>query len=188
VLDATGVIPSRLQTNNTLTFRHQISSQSSVSVYSIASRENTNTSIRPFLRLRMAPPSLDEWLAASDGLVSSQRAPGGDPDGDGINNLLEAWLGTRADRPDTGAWPRLNLRDGQVEFELILNTTPPSGLFYFLESSDTLGGDWQLVPGVAWENNGPASDGKQPMTARVPRQPAPGKKFYRWAVLLASAP
>lgn len=183
VLDASGVIPSGLETGNTITFRHQITSQSSASVYSIASGENANASLRPFLRLQMAPPSLDAWLTATAGLAISQITPGDDPDGDGISNLLEAWLGTRADLPDMAALPRIARRNGQWMFDLELNPNPPVGLFYYLESSDSLGNDWQLVPGVIWENNGPLAHGRQPMTARLPEHPSSGRRFYRFAVL-----
>ena len=182
VLDVGGVIPSGSAADTRITFRHQITSQSSVSVYSIASRENANPALRPFLRLQMAPPSLAAWLASNSGLPASRLAPGDDPDGDGITNLLEAWLGTRADLPDSTSLPRLAIREGQAIFEMNLNANPPSGLFCYLEFSDTLGNDWQLVPGVLWEITGPIINGRQPMAARLSGETLTGKRFYRFAV------
>jgi hypothetical protein len=115
--------------------------------------------------------------------VAPDLDPGDDPDGDGIVNLLEAWLGTHAGQADSNAMPRFALRNGQMEFDVQINTNPPAGLFYYIEYSDTLGDDWQPAPSVVWENSGPAANGRQPMAARLPHNPAINKRFYRIVVL-----
>jgi len=182
-LDTTSVLPSQLEANDTITFRHQILSQSGNSLYYIASRENSTPSLRPFLRLKMAPQTLEAWLADTTDLVAPNLDPGDDPDGDGIVNLLEAWLGTHAGQAEYDAMPQAALRNGKVEFDVQVNTNPPAGLFYYIQYSDTLGNDWQLAPGVVWETSGPAANGRQPMTASLSREPAANKRFYRIRVV-----
>ena len=45
--------------------------------------------------LSVAPPTLEEWMSiAYPQLSSADRAPGADPDGDGISNLMEYFVGS----------------------------------------------------------------------------------------------
>jgi hypothetical protein len=180
VLDAGQVVPAQLAGNGTITFRHQILTQPSAPVYSMASRENPTDSLRPFLRVQTEAPTLDEWLAQNSDLDAQERGPLDDPEKDGLSNLLEAWLGTDPSNPDAGAMPRLTVEGSQIQLHMQLNAAPPVGLVYVIESSDTLAADdWELVPAVVWEAEGPEAGGRIPTVARIPGDPGATRRFYR---------
>lgn len=180
VLDAGQVVPAQVAANGTITFRHQILTQPSQPVYAMASRENPTPSLRPFLRIHLAPPTLDEWLARNGDLEEHERGWHADPDQDTLTNLMEAWLGTDPSIPGAGGIPQLRREAGELELHLLLNSAPPGGLLYFLEGSETLAADdWQLVPSVVWMPSGPEDGGRVPTVVRIPLDPAAPRRFYR---------
>lgn len=180
VLDAGNAVRSQVAADGKISFRHQIISQPGNAVYAMASRENSNPEIHPFLRLEIPAGGLDQWLAENSELKEHERGPLDDPDGDRIPNLLEAWLGTDASSPDSGVLPQIALVDGEVEISVSINTALPGGLVYFLEYSETLGpDDWYLALGARWETTGPESDGRIPTTVRVPEGLTTERMFYR---------
>lgn len=180
VVNAGQVVPARVGGNGLITFRQQIITQPASPVYAIASRENATPSLRPFLRIQVSQPTLDEWLAQTSNLQASKRGPLADPDGDGLSNLLEAWLGTDASNTTAGAMPRLAEVNNNIELSMQINATPPGGLVYFVEYSDSLApDDWHLAPAAVWESSGPEAGGRVPMVVRVPTDPTTMRRFYR---------
>ena len=181
-LDASAAVRAGLAQSSSLTFRHQILNQPSGPVYRFASREYADPSRRPFLRLTRQPPTLAQWTAGFPALPENQRGPLDDPDGDGLPNLLEAWLGSHPGSPQAGKNLESRFEEQRLVLHMTLNRHPPAGLYAIVETSPTLAaGSWVPAADAIWQNQADATPAGEPVPTSVtlPLPPAAASAFFR---------
>ena len=108
----------------------------------------------------------DDWQQANWGKPVNWPPAQADSDGDGASNLQEFLAGTDPTNPNSVLSIRLE-RNGAQQF-LNWNSTP--GLFYQVEKSTNVGGEWTTI-GQARFANGP--------TDSVPVEGPDGEAYYR---------
>jgi hypothetical protein len=138
------------------------------------------------LRLRLASP-LPDYTAWSTSLPANQRGQNGDPDRDGLTNLIEYAFQTPARTgglPADGAWQglRIEANDGgeSVTLTFDLPSPLPPGISYQLESSSLTAGPWQAI---AWRTVGADWQADAGISVRT-GAPLPGAR--RTAVTLSA--
>ncbi len=130
-------------------------------------------------QIKLAKPGFSAWADSWTGPALSDKSPGGDPDGDGISNLLEYVLGGDPRVSSTSILPSVS----QVGTDLVLsykrNDDSVSDTIQIGQwSSDMIG--WTDVTPVVVNENGTAPDD---MTVTVPTANAvDGKLFLRLKV------
>ena len=92
-------------------------------------------------------PSFDKWIGERAAIPASKRGPADDPDGDGMPNLIEKFLGgdpARANPP-----PRLLRGKNGRRFRFRQSSHLAAGSFCALQYKRAAGkGRWRLLPGV----------------------------------------
>lgn len=104
--------------------------------------------------------SYSEWIAdPSFGIAAADRGFLSDPDGDGISNGLEAWLGNDPGKPNSGSWisgPLILTDDTNgksLSFTHSVKAKPVSGLVKSYQWSADLA-EWYSADGVAGPSGG----------------------------------
>lgn len=124
------------------------------------------------------------WQVAQFVTDSDDRTASGDPDGDGLSNLLEFTFGTS---PTDGGHSKSPLTVSGNDFELYRRVAADAGLEYELQSSTTLApNSWSVVPNVTTEVD--SSDGEfETVLLSRPGGWASGQsqEFFRIAVSFA---
>ena len=124
------------------------------------------------------------WQVAEFVTDSDDRTASGDPDGDGLSNLLEFTFGTS---PTDGGHSQFPLTVSGNDFELYRRVAADAGVEYELQSSTTLApNSWSAVPNVTTVVD--SSDGEfETVLLSRPGGWASGQaqEFFRIAVIFA---
>lgn len=171
------------QVDGKITFLHEIVSQTnSGPLFYIASRENDDETIRPRLRVFLTSMTAVQW-AEDHGVSGDLSDPDQDPDGDGLDNLMEAWLGTSPSEKNQRAVVTGSQVEGELQLDLMINESDLEGVYYYVEQSgDLLAESWLPAPGVVWEVQSPQS-GRRAVKARISLNGSEDKCFYRVKVI-----
>lgn len=134
-----------------LSLRHAIVSQTNnAPIYRYASREHSNTALRPRLRVlhRENWPSYTDWINSFSEIPSAQRGPQQDPDGDGLSNLEEYARRLTPHVPNTAVLPGFRAERVGATWRLVVENGAalPPGVYPIIEHSSTLAAhDWQAL-------------------------------------------
>ncbi|MEO5917755.1 MAG: thrombospondin type 3 repeat-containing protein [Luteolibacter sp.] len=121
-------------------------------------------------RVVPVPVLLDQWLAGYFPNPASDRNPDADPDGDGLSNRLEYFLGSNPNDGSSRICPEIRTAGNGTTLTLQRNPYAASG--FAVETSANL---------VSWSATDPETIQDRPdlIEVRVPRDPAAKSSFFR---------